>query len=57
MRIYDDAAKWYDLVSGQGTEDVTFYLTEAKKCRGRVLEIACGTGRIYLPLLQNGVNA
>ena len=37
--------------------DTSFYLREAKKARGPVLEVGCGTGRVYLPLLAAGVDA
>jgi 2-polyprenyl-3-methyl-5-hydroxy-6-metoxy-1,4-benzoquinol methylase len=33
-----------------------FYLEEARKCGGRVLELACGTGRLTIPIAQSGVD-
>lgn len=37
--------------------DVTHYVEEARAAEGPVLEMACGTGRIYLELLDAGVDA
>ncbi len=54
---FDLWAEWYDQMFKDRTEDVEFYVKEAKKAKGKVLEIACGTGRIYLELLRNGVDA
>lgn len=54
-----DYAELYDIVS-QATntgEDVEFYVDQAKQVDGKVLEIACGTGRIYLEMLEAGVEA
>lgn len=46
----------YDHYSLGLTGDVSFYLEEAKKARGRVLELACGTGRVTIPLALAGVD-
>jgi len=43
-------------VEGQ-RPDVEFYVERALGADGPVLEMACGTGRIYLPLLDVGVDA
>ncbi|MEF8851035.1 MAG: class I SAM-dependent methyltransferase [Haloarculaceae archaeon] len=40
-----------------GRPDVDFYVERALAVDGPVLEMACGTGRIYLPLLDVGVDA
>lgn len=37
--------------------DVEFYVDRARAADGPVLELACGTGRIYLELLRAGVDA
>ena len=58
MAEYDSIAEYYDLThSTRILRDKKFYVTEAKKANGKVLEVACGTGRIYLPLLAAGVDA
>ena len=36
--------------------DTRFYVAEAQRSAGRVLELACGTGRITIPLAQAGVD-
>lgn len=56
MKNFDEWAKFYDLICGKFKADVEFYKKEAKKARGKVLEIACGTGRVYLELLKKGID-
>lgn len=58
MNQFDAWAKYYDkiLIGLGGNEDVEFYKKEAKKAKGRVLEVACGTGRVYLEILKDGVD-
>ncbi len=44
-------------MDGPGTVlegDVAFYLAMARRLRGPVLELACGTGRVALPLARAG---
>ncbi|MCS7098257.1 MAG: class I SAM-dependent methyltransferase [Candidatus Methanomethyliaceae archaeon] len=53
---YDAWARVYDIIYGGYKEDIEFYRNEAKKSKGKVLEIGCGTGRIYLELLKNGID-
>jgi SAM-dependent methyltransferase len=36
--------------------DIPFWLLEAGSVRGKVLELACGTGRVSIPLLNAGVD-
>jgi SAM-dependent methyltransferase len=36
--------------------DIAFYVSEAVKQHGTVLELGCGTGRITLPLAQAGIH-
>ncbi len=57
MKEYDrlDAA-FYDYYSGGVEGDVTFYVEEAQKAGGPVLELGCGTGRILIPTAQAGVD-
>ena len=38
------------------TDDIDFFVNEAKKCSGQVLELMAGTGRVSLPIVQAGVN-
>jgi SAM-dependent methyltransferase len=54
-----DYADLYDIVSQENNdgEDTEFYVKKAKETDGKVLEVACGTGRIYLEMLEAGVEA
>jgi len=57
MQNFEKWAKVYDLIYGKYKEDIDFYRKEARKAKGKVLEIACGTGRIYLEILKDGADA
>ena len=58
MADYDSIAEYYDLThSTRILRDRKFYVSEAKKAKGKVLEVGCGSGRIYLPMLAAGVDA
>lgn len=49
------AAEWYDLDDQRLVQDdVPFYVERASRTAGDVLEIACGTGRVSIPLAQAG---
>ena len=37
--------------------DVAFYLGMARRARGPVLELACGTGRVTIPIAKAGIDA
>jgi SAM-dependent methyltransferase len=52
---YDRVADVYDryVISDL---DIGFYVEEASKVRGKVLELMCGTGRVSVPLLEAGVD-
>jgi len=55
MSQYGDAwAGLYDAVHVQ-QEDVPFWVEEAQAFGGPVLELACGTGRVAIPIAQAGV--
>jgi SAM-dependent methyltransferase len=47
----------YDALFSELRYDVEFYLGLARQAPGPVLEVACGTGRILVPLLEAGVDA
>jgi SAM-dependent methyltransferase len=55
----EEYAELYDKIHSQKNsgEDVDFYVSEALQADGKVLEVACGTGRIYLEMLEQGVDA
>ncbi|TYL39161.1 class I SAM-dependent methyltransferase [Natronococcus pandeyae] len=58
---YDDFAAFYDAAYGQQAgvveDDVQFYLELAREADGPLLEVGCGTGRIYLELLRADIDA
>jgi SAM-dependent methyltransferase len=55
MSAYDAIAELYDPWSRTVTEDVGFYVAEARKGRGTVVELGVGTGRIAVPTALAGV--
>ena len=52
---YDAIARLYDPWSASVTEDVEFYVEEARASGGPVVELACGTGRISVPVAKAGI--
>ncbi len=52
--LYRDFAEVYDLFY-QHMEDVEFYINICKKYGEPVLELACGTGRVLIPLAKAGL--
>ncbi len=51
---YDTIAELYDPWSASVVEDVGFYLQEARRSGGPVLELGVGTGRIAVPIAADG---
>ena len=56
---YDRLAHLYDVDMARNMpfDDVGFYADLAARTAGRVLEVGCGTGRIFLELLRRSVDA
>jgi len=54
MPEYVDYAEYYDAIHDKG-DDVPFYLEYARRAGGPVLELACGTGRLAVPLAEAGL--
>jgi SAM-dependent methyltransferase len=54
---YKTSAKYYDsaYATKKDLADLPFYLDLAKRGGGPVLEMACGTGRILLPIARAGI--
>ena len=50
MALYDAIAHIYDPWSRSVTEDIDFYVEEAVRSGGPVVELAVGTGRIAVPI-------
>ena len=55
MSSYDAIAALYDPWSRSVTEDVEFYVAEARKAGGPVVELGVGTGRIAVPTAEAGI--
>ena len=54
MNDYDLIAPFYDIEHAQFNEDLDMYHNFAELCGGRLLELACGSGRVLLPLAREG---
>ena len=52
--LYSDG-RHYDLQNRDIVEDIPFYLRQIRKHGEPVLELACGTGRITIPLSSKGI--
>jgi ubiquinone/menaquinone biosynthesis C-methylase UbiE len=55
MALYDQIAELYDPWSRSVTEDIDFYVEEAVRSGGPVVELAVGTGRIAVPIAAAGI--
>lgn len=55
VSAYDAIAALYDPWSRSVTEDVDFYVAEARKSGGPVVELGVGTGRIAVPVARAGI--
>ena len=54
--LYSDRfARYYDQYSTGLNGDVKFYVEEAARAGSPVMELACGTGRVLIPIAQFGV--
>lgn len=54
-QVYWDG-RHYDADNNAHPGDFPFYLAAAKKAKGPVLELACGTGRLVIPLAKAGID-
>jgi SAM-dependent methyltransferase len=52
---YDAIARLYDPWSRSVTEDVGFYVSEARRVEPPVVELGVGTGRIAVPIASQGI--
>ena len=55
LDVYDDA-ELYDILWPPDAATEDFYMSEASHLSGSVLELACGTGRIAIPLVKSGLD-
>ena len=53
QRLYLDG-RHYDLAYRGDTEDIDFWLGQANRYGGPILELACGTGRVAVPIAKQG---
>lgn len=56
MTQYDDFAGLYDIVYAGLEHDIPFYLELAKQSGSPVCELACGNGRVLLPIARAGLS-
>ena len=56
VSVYDSIARLYDPWSVSVTEDVSFYVDEARRAGGPVVELGVGTGRIAVPTAAAGIS-
>jgi SAM-dependent methyltransferase len=54
MTDYDLIAPFYDIEHAHFDEDVNLYINFAELCGGPLLELACGSGRLLVPLAREG---
>jgi SAM-dependent methyltransferase len=55
LSSYEAIAELYDPWSSSVVEDVAFYLEEARRSGGPVVELGVGTGRIAVPIAADGI--
>jgi SAM-dependent methyltransferase len=51
---YDVFARFYDLDTAESNADLPFWVGLARRTSGPILEVACGTGRVLVPLAEAG---
>jgi SAM-dependent methyltransferase len=56
VSLYDKIAHLYDPWSVSVVEDIEFYVGEARRSGGPVVELAVGTGRIAVPIAAAGIS-
>lgn len=54
-RMLYEQPRLYNALYDRFTEDISFYLDVARASGGRVCELACGTGRVTVPLAREGI--
>lgn len=52
----DNWADIYDVVYSHIRDDISFYVEAARESGGPVLELGCGTGRVSIPICQEGID-
>lgn len=54
LDIYNDGVRYDQMFNF--TEDLEFWINEASKYEGPVLELCCGTGRLLVPIARKGIS-
>jgi cyclopropane fatty-acyl-phospholipid synthase-like methyltransferase len=54
MNEYDLIAPFYDIEHDRFNEDLDMYRNFAELSGGKILELACGSGRVLLPFVEEG---
>ena len=55
--FYEDGGDFFDFMfAAEKKDDIPFYLNIAQGVGGDILEVACGSGRIIVPIAKNGFN-
>ena len=54
MNDYDLIAPFYDIEHAHFDEDLSLYMNFARLCGSPLLELACGSGRLLVPLAREG---
>src|SRR6266581_6104347 len=54
MNDYDLIAPFYDIEHAHFDEDLSLYMNFAELCGSPLLELACGSGRLLVPLAREG---
>ena len=54
MNDYELIAPFYDIEHARFDEDLNLYVNFAELCGGPLLELACGSGRLLVPLAREG---
>lgn len=54
LDLYADA-EFYDAEFAARDQEIPFFLKQAEMAKGPVLEVACGTGRLTLPIARAGI--
>jgi len=52
--FYHTIARYYDAENTDKTDDIPMYLELAQEYGGPLIDIGCGTGRVMIPLAQQG---
>ncbi len=55
LSLYEDA-EFYDMEFAERNHELPFFRQLARAADGPVLEVACGTGRLTLPIARDGVD-